>query len=224
MRNVIANARRTATAMLMKATSNVELARRIEGVQKRPFSIAGFIRLLTNQTTMISAKTVGMLVIAFVAGSFIASPELRAYAANTVRSIDIVDGEVKTADIGNGQVTAPKIKDGEVKAAEIATDAVGAAELQGVTKLVFAKCSVTISNSIPADSGIGGIACDAPGASQGNSAVATIDSGGNGCMTVTKAVPGHLGTADKVFYDLRNTCSNAQTPGTLTLGIIVFNK
>ena len=90
---------------------------------------------------------------AFVAGSLIASPELRAYAANTVRSIDIVDGEVKTADIGNGQVTAPKIKDGEVKAAEIATDAVGGAELQGVTKLIFAECSVTLSNPIPADSG-----------------------------------------------------------------------
>ena len=161
---------------------------------------------------------------AFVAGSLIASPELRAYAANTVRSIDIVDGEVKTADIGNGQVTAPKIKDGEVKAAEIATDAVGGAELQGVTKLIFAECSVTLSNPIPADSGISGIGCNAPGASQGNSAVATIDSGGNGCMTVTKAVPGYLGTADKVFYDLRNTCPTAQTPGTLTVGIIVFNK
>ena len=79
-----------------------------------------------------------IVAMAFVAGSFIASAELRAYAANTVFSTDIVDGEVKTADIGNGQVTALKIKDGEVKAAEIATDAVGGAEMQGVTKLIFA--------------------------------------------------------------------------------------
>jgi hypothetical protein len=78
---------------------------------------------------MIDAKVVGMLFAAFVAGSFVASPELRAYAANTVRSIDIVDGEVKTVDLGSNAVTAGKIKDGEVKAAEIATDGVGAAEI-----------------------------------------------------------------------------------------------
>src|SRR6185436_786754 len=102
---------------------------------------------------MINAKTLGMLVAAFVAGSFVASPELRAYAANTVFSTDIVDGQVMTADIAGNAVTAPKIKDGEVKAAEIAAnavgsseiaaDSVGASELQGVTKLIFQKCELT---------------------------------------------------------------------------------
>jgi hypothetical protein len=91
---------------------------------------------------MKNAKMLGMLVAAFVAGSFIASPELRAYAANTVFSTDIKDGEVKTPDIANNAVTATKIKDGEVKAAEIATDAVGASELAGVDKLIFADCKV----------------------------------------------------------------------------------
>jgi hypothetical protein len=41
------------------------------------------------------------IVAAFVTGSFVASPELRAYAANTVFSSDIVDGEVKKADLGS---------------------------------------------------------------------------------------------------------------------------
>ena len=80
------------------------------------------------------------MVAAPAAGSFVASPELRAYAANTVFSADIVDGEVKTADLAANAVTARKIRDNEVKAAKIATDAVGAAELQGVTKLLFGQC------------------------------------------------------------------------------------
>src|SRR5574339_1077138 len=90
-------------------------------------------------------KWLGLLAIAFVSGTFVASPELRAFAANTVFSTDIVDGEVKTADLGSNSVTAAKIKDNEVKAAERATDAVGAAELQGVTKLLFGQCVPTDS-------------------------------------------------------------------------------
>lgn len=59
---------------------------------------------------MIGAKMLGLLVAAFVAGSFVASPELRAHAANTVFSTDIVDGEVKTADLASNAVTAAKVK------------------------------------------------------------------------------------------------------------------
>ena len=44
---------------------------------------------------MISLKIGGIIVAAFIAGAFVASPELRAYAANTVYSTDIVDGQVK---------------------------------------------------------------------------------------------------------------------------------
>ena len=44
---------------------------------------------------MISLKVGGIIVAAFIAAVFVASPELRAYAANTVYSTDIVDGQVK---------------------------------------------------------------------------------------------------------------------------------
>jgi hypothetical protein len=105
---------------------------------------------------MISLKIGGIIVAAFIAGEFIASPELRAYAANTVFSTDIVDGEVKTADLANNAVTAAKVKDGEIKAAEIATnavgssgiatDAVGAAEIVDVSRLLFGQCGTSEQN------------------------------------------------------------------------------
>jgi hypothetical protein len=47
-----------------------------------------------------------------------------AYAANTVFSTDIVDGEVKNADIGGNQVTTTKIKAGNVFLSDLAPDAV----------------------------------------------------------------------------------------------------
>src|SRR6478672_4100875 len=47
-----------------------------------------------------------------------------AYAANTVFSTDIVNGEVKTQDLAANAVTSPKILDGGVKATDITNDAV----------------------------------------------------------------------------------------------------
>ena len=47
-----------------------------------------------------------------------------AYAANTVFSTDIVDGEVKTADIDNNAVTTAKIRNGHVGNLDLAADAV----------------------------------------------------------------------------------------------------
>src|SRR6476646_2183579 len=47
-----------------------------------------------------------------------------AYAATTVFSTDIVDGEVKTPDLAADAVTSPKILDGGVKVTDINADAV----------------------------------------------------------------------------------------------------
>ena len=47
-----------------------------------------------------------------------------AYAANTVFSTDIVDGEVKNADIGGNQITTAKIYPGSVTITDIHADAV----------------------------------------------------------------------------------------------------
>jgi len=61
------------------------------------------------------------LVIALGAGT--------AYAANTVRSSDIVDGQVMNADIGANAVSTGKINDGAVTSNDIRTDAVRSAEI-----------------------------------------------------------------------------------------------
>jgi hypothetical protein len=53
-----------------------------------------------------------------------------AYAANTITSSDIIDGEVKTADLGANAVTSAKIADGQVTEADIGQAAVGNAELK----------------------------------------------------------------------------------------------
>jgi hypothetical protein len=74
---------------------------------------------------MEKVKVFWMVTAAFIAGAFLASPELRAYAAATIGSADIIDGsiqsidigsgQVKTADIGGSAVTTPKIKDGTIQ-------------------------------------------------------------------------------------------------------------
>jgi hypothetical protein len=171
---------------------------------------------------MLNAKTAGMLAAAFVAGSFIASPELRAFAADTVLSGDIVDGEVKTVDLANNAVTATKIKDGEVKSAEIATDAVGAAELQGVTKLLFGQCAASSSegtvNVFSGDTLT--VECTITGVDSDDSAIAVKNSGNN-CFDIRSARV----DADTVFVDLKNACSNvAKLSSGARISIIVFDK
>jgi hypothetical protein len=47
-----------------------------------------------------------------------------AYAANTVRSKDIVNGQVKAADLKKNAVTSDKIKDGNVGSADLAAGSV----------------------------------------------------------------------------------------------------
>jgi len=170
-------------------------------------------------------KMLGIVATAFLAGTFVASPELRAYAANTVFSTDIVDGQVMTADLANNAVTAAKIKDGEVKAAEIATDAVGAAELQGVTKLLFGKCVVNSSLGtfdVAAGSSIS-IPCAITGVDLDDRAIAQKNSG-NECFTERDA-KSFTGTKTGIFVDFVNECTTTQQFGTGSqISVIVFDK
>ncbi|HEY7733590.1 MAG TPA: hypothetical protein VIB07_02235 [Nitrososphaera sp.] len=164
-------------------------------------------------------KILGIVITAFVAGAFVASPELRAYAANTVFSTDIKDGEVKTPDLANNAVTAAKIKDGEVKAAEIATDSVGAAELQGVAKLLFGKCTNNDASSVPAN-GVLGVRCMINGVSVGDSAVATVTGPGALSFNVqrTHAFDGGVSVYVQNVGDQANTFLGHK------LAVIVYDK
>lgn len=154
---------------------------------------------------MINAKMTGMLLAAFVAGSFVASPELRAYAANTVGSADIINNTIQSVDI----------KDSEVKAADIAANAVGASELIGVTKLKFLECSIT-DNIVNVPGTGDAYSCSAPGVDADDNALATNN--GNSCyMAVADS------GIDTVLVILRNTCAGTLAFGTGTVSIIVYD-
>jgi len=178
-----------------------------------------------------------IVVAAFVSGAFVSSPDLRAYAANTVFSTDIVDGEVKTADIANNAVTNAKIAgnaistskindgaiktadigDGEVKASDISTDAVGADELQGVSKLQFTTCSANLSNSIiPGGSVVA--ECSIPGLI-GSDHVLLEREAGASCFAVVDVLP-HTAGATVI---MRNVCTVSSTPSTVEFAAIVYS-
>ena len=158
-------------------------------------------------------KWIGLLAVAFVAGSFVASPELRAYAANTIGSSDIINETILSEDIKNSQI----------KAADIATDAVGAAELQGVTKLLFGECTATISSPTPAHATVTE-SCNINGVDSDDRAIATLNSASAGaaanCFEVSLATP----TTNQVGLRLSNDCTSEVTLGNAKIGIIVYDK
>jgi hypothetical protein len=60
---------------------------------------------------------------------FIALATGGAYAANTIYSTDIVDGQVMRQDLANGAVSAAKMADGTVQTAKIQSNAVTTAKI-----------------------------------------------------------------------------------------------
>lgn len=182
---------------------------------------------------MISVKYASIIAVAaFVAGSFFASPELRAYASTIANDV-ICNGCVGTSDLAGNAVTAAKIKDGEVKAAEIAanavgsneisTDAVGASELAGVTKLLFGQCAADSSEGtamIQPDIQALQVGCTISGVDADDSAIA-VRNGGNFCFEVRAA----FASPNLVIVQLINACSTSQQLGTgAEFGVIVFDK
>ena len=180
---------------------------------------------------MISVRSAFVIAIvgSFVAGSFVASPELRAYAAATIGSAEIIDGsilsidikngEVKTADLGGNAVTTAKIKDGEVTKADIGPDAVGEDELVGVTQLTFAECSKSSLSLINPGKGFT-TACQVPGADAGENLIATINA--DTCFAVNNArASSEVGL---VLISLINNCSvDANLGSNVQISIILFD-
>jgi hypothetical protein len=102
-----------------------------------------------------------------------------AYAAATVRSQDIVDGQVKSSDLAGaavttaklkqGAVTRAKLKQGAITAKEVANDSLTTAELAGddyVTKLNFGLDQLSSGQCFLHD-------LFDPGAEQGQAVIAT---------------------------------------------------
>ena len=163
---------------------------------------------------MISLRIGGIIVAAFIAGAFLASPELRAYAAATIGSADIIDESIQSVDIKNGQV----------KAADIATDAVGAAEIAGVSKLLFAQCKSDAAegdSSVPSGSEIS-VHCDIAGVDEDDSVSATLN-GGAGCFEINRAAVSSDGSWVNVI--VHNDCPFTTKLGAgVPFAIMVFDK
>jgi hypothetical protein len=189
---------------------------------------------------MINTKMGAFLLVGFIAGAFIASPELRAYAANTVFSTDIKDGEVKTPDLANNAVTSAKIKDGEVKAQDIATDAVGpaeiakdavgadeiakdavgASEIAGVDKLIFADCSVPAKPERIQSPGVStSYQCAVAGIDPEDDVIATKDN--LDCFVIQSADIRNIGLVSLMFT---NVCSSSASLEAGHVSIIVYDE
>lgn len=163
-----------------------------------------------------TSKWLGLLAVAFVAGSFVASPELRAYAAATIGSADIIDESIQSVDIKNGQV----------KAADIATDAVTADEIKGVSKLLFGQCNA--NDATPTSASEGGVVvafCTVSGADTDDSVIATLNGNTNNCFDTGRA---WVQSSNNVAVPIRNNCPDSL--GSIpfadgsTIAVIVFDK
>jgi hypothetical protein len=162
---------------------------------------------------MISVKIGAIIAAAFIAGAFVASPQLRAYAAATIGSADIIDGSIQSVDIGTSQV----------KAADIAPDAVGGSELIGVTKILYGQCKISATSAslnVPAGSIIG-IPCNISGVDSDDSVIATLNANNMPCFEIQSA-PAETGA---VGVYLRNECPGTQhVEAGKMISIIVFDK
>jgi len=74
------------------------------------------------------------LQLAFIAGTFVASPELRAYAANTVCSSDIIDESILSQDIKNGEVKNSNIAQNAVTISKIAAKSLDGSKIPSNSK------------------------------------------------------------------------------------------
>jgi hypothetical protein len=164
---------------------------------------------------MISTKYVAVIAVAaFVSGSFVASPELRAYAAATITSADIVNETIRTVDIKDGEVKSPDIGDGAVRAIDIGADQVTGEEIEG-----DAICHVPAA-SVDIDAGAI-IERDCPtkfsGGLDGSFVVATLNEDLS-CFIVSSA----RGFDDDVIVSIKNSCDTAQTFDGAQVSLLVF--
>lgn len=92
-----------------------------------------------------------------------------AYAANTVFSTDIVDGQVKTADLGDLTVTTPKLAMNSIGTGRIVDNTVSAADIKGAD----AKGSISLGAGVVPSGRCSNFDLSVPGAKTGEVPVFT---------------------------------------------------
>ncbi len=126
-----------------------------------------------------------------------------AYANNTVRSRDIVDGQVKAQDLAANSVTSSKIADGTIAVGDLGANSVGSGQLQtnsvGATEIADA----TIDSGEIIDNSL--LAADLGSGSVGASEVADSSLTGtdivNSSLTGSDIASNSISTADLVGTD-----------------------
>lgn len=182
-------------------------------------TILGFI-LSHESLNMFSTKYTAIIAVAaFVSGSFVASPELRASAAATITSADIVNETIQSNDIKNGEVKSPDIADGAVRSVDIGTDQVTDRELAGDIQ-----CVVGGGEYEPEETFTQICGTDYSGGLDGTFIIATM----NNIDPALKDEPacfdlmGAEGTDDEVEVMFKNTCDTTETFATSTVSLLVF--
>ena len=102
---------------------------------------------------------------------FIAVATGGAYAADTIRTEDIVDGEVKNADLGTDAVTSAKIKVNNVGNKDIGTDAVTTGKIKAGNVGATDLASNAVSGANVADGSLTGADIDEPSLGEVSQAV-----------------------------------------------------
>jgi hypothetical protein len=155
---------------------------------------------------MNNVKVWSLMLAAFISGAFIASSDLRAFAANTIGSSDIINESILSQDIKNGQV----------KAADIAANAVGASELQGVTKLVFSECFISVTATMSHGQAFTA-ACAVEESAEQDKAIVTRETG-DFCFAITKVDAKNL----EVHITMANVCEPDHVVGEHTFSVILY--
>jgi hypothetical protein len=108
---------------------------------------------------MNNARVYGLIAAAFVTGTFLSSPELRAYAAAAITSADIMDGTIQSIDIGNGQIKIADIGSGAVTSSKIKDGTIAKSDLQaGLLDLKIQLVQRTQTTDFPVNTFVGVIA------------------------------------------------------------------
>ena len=168
-----------------------------------------------------TSEWLGLMAAALVASSFIASPELRAFAANTVGSADIINNSILSADIKDGEVKATDIATNAVGASEIAADSVGGSELTGITKLVFGQCNPTSGqkNTVYPDGFHIVVTCNINGVDTDDSAVAFLNDSNIGWdIRDARVLDG------KVEVAIFNECCLGSLGSNTSIAVVVYDK
>jgi hypothetical protein len=134
---------------------------------------------------------------------FLALGGTGAYAANTVFSTDIVDGEVKTADLQPGGVTSYRIANGTVGANDLAPDAVTSPDVENftLTGVDIASASIPALKLIPNSLGQSQLNTNAVGPDELAADAVRSSEIANGAVNEVDVQPGVLGRGWLAYDD-----------------------